>query len=216
MHILTHNSLHIEGDDTWVWKDVEGEKYTVKSAYTKLHNTFIGEHSDMFKLFWSIRALPSAQYFAWRTILNRVATEDNIRRRGTTLQDTLCALCGLEEETVSHLFFTCNIANKVWNMCNRWVGVSTTHHNQSCVHFQNFFMLHFNNKRNNLWKGLWISVICNIWSHRNRVVFRQGKVDWCRGNFHYGAIESVNMDEIQISYCEVLVRRMALMSNWVH
>jgi len=131
----------------------------------------------MFKLFWSIKALRSAQYFAWRVILNRVATKDNHRRRGTTLQDTFFALSGLEEETVSHLFFTCNIANKVWNMCNRWVGVSTTHHNHSCVHFQNFSMLHFNNKGNNLWKGLWISIIWNTWSHRNRVVFRKEKVD---------------------------------------
>ena len=153
MHILTHNSLHIKGDDTWVWKDVEGEKYTVKSTYRKLHNTFIGEHFDMFKLFRSIRAHPSAQYFSWRVILNRVATKDNLRRRGTTLQDIFCTLCGLEE-TVSHLFFTCSIANKVWNMCNRWVGVSTTHHNQSCVHFQNFSMLHFNNKGEQSMEGI--------------------------------------------------------------
>ena len=122
---------------------MKGEKYIVKSAYTKLPNTFIREHFNMFKLFWSIRALPSAQCFAWRVILNRVATKDNLRRRGTTLQDTFCALCGLEEEIVSHLSFTCNIANKVWNICNRWVGVSTTHHNQSCVHFQIFFHFAF-------------------------------------------------------------------------
>ena len=81
---------------------------------------------------------PIAHYFAWRVILNRVTTKENLRRKETTLQDTFCALCGLVEETIIHLFFTYNIANKVWNMDNRLAGISIRYHNQLYVHFQNF------------------------------------------------------------------------------
>jgi len=62
-------------------------------------------------------------------------------------------------------------------MCNRWVEVSTAHHNQLKAHFQQFDVLTLNSKGNKLWKGVWVSIIRNIWDHRNKIVFRQGKVD---------------------------------------
>jgi len=43
INILIHNSLHREGEDTWIWKDEERDNYMVKSAYIKLHNTFNGK-----------------------------------------------------------------------------------------------------------------------------------------------------------------------------
>ena len=62
-------------------------------------------------------------------------------------------------------------------MCKRWVEVSTVHHNQLKAYFQQFELLSLNSKGNKLWKGVWVSIIRNIWNHRNKIVFRQGKVD---------------------------------------
>jgi len=108
----------------------------------------------MYNLFWSIKVVPSTQHFARRAMLNMVATKVNLRRRGSPLVEISCALCGLEEETVTHLFLTCSITNMVLNLCNKWVGISPVHHNQLNVHFQPFSLLVLNNKRNNLWTGL--------------------------------------------------------------
>jgi len=33
----------------------------------------------------------------------------------------LCAMCELDDESVSHLFFTCRVSWCVWNQCNKWV-----------------------------------------------------------------------------------------------
>ena len=50
-------------------------------------------------------------------------------------------------------------------------------HNQLNMYFQQFSLMALNNKENKIWKGLWISIIWNIWNHRNKIVFKQGKVD---------------------------------------
>ena len=65
----------------------------------------------------------------------------------------------------------------VWNLCNKWVGISSVQHNQLNMHFQQFSLMALNSKENKIWKGLWISIIWNIWNHRNKIVFKQGKVD---------------------------------------
>ena len=50
-------------------------------------------------------------------------------------------------------------------------------HNQLNMYFQQFSLMALNSKENKIWKGLWISIIWNIWNHRNKIVFKQGKVD---------------------------------------
>jgi len=40
--MLTHNSLHRECENMWITNDEVGEKFTIKSTYIKLHNTFNG------------------------------------------------------------------------------------------------------------------------------------------------------------------------------
>jgi len=42
---------------------------------------------------------------------------------------TLCVICSNDEESVSHLFFTFNIAYSVWNQCLRWVIITSVNHN---------------------------------------------------------------------------------------
>lgn len=69
-----------------------------------------------------------------------------------------------------------------------------------------------NNKGNNLRKGLWIFVQWNIWSHRNKVVFRKGKVN-AENIFFMRQIESVDMDETQNFYCEVFIHITVSMPN---
>jgi len=32
-------------------------------------------------------------------------------------------------------------------------------------------------KQNKIWKGVWIEIIWMIWNHKNKIVFKHGKVD---------------------------------------
>ncbi len=110
-------------------------------------------------------------------MLDRIATKQNLHKKGIIMSDTYCPLCGREEESTSHILITCKVSNSVWNMCSNWLGISTVNHNALENHFDQFFCLCFNKEGNKLWKSLWISVIWCIWKHRNRVIFNQAKSD---------------------------------------
>jgi len=66
------------------------------------------------------------------------------------LVDSMCVLYESEEETTSHL----PNANVVWNLCNKWIGVSSENHFASKEHFKQFH--HTNKESNKLWKEVCI------------------------------------------------------------
>jgi len=37
--------------------------------------------------------------------------------------------------------------------------------------------MQLNDKQNQIWKGMWVAIVGEIWKHRNGVIFKQGKVD---------------------------------------
>jgi len=51
------------------------------------------------------------------------------------------------------------------------------HHNHYIVNFQHFHLMQLNDKQNQIWKGMWVAIVGEIWKHRNGVIFKQGKVD---------------------------------------
>ena len=75
-------SLSREMEDEWQWRDDKTQVYTVNSAYTKLKNDKFVQDGFSYSEFRKIKALPSAQFFAWQVIINEVATRDNLERRG--------------------------------------------------------------------------------------------------------------------------------------
>lgn len=53
----------------------------------------------MFKYFWNVHALPDAQYFGWRVLLNKVPTMDKLISRRVHI-NSLCELCNEQNENV--------------------------------------------------------------------------------------------------------------------
>ena len=121
--------------------------------------------------------MPSAMFYVWRAFSNRLATKQNLLKRGVSLGDSLCVLCGREEETIAHTLLTCRESCKVWNMCSTWMGICSVYHNELINHFEQFSCRCFNKEGNRLWKSLWVSIVWCIWKHRNRVIFNQAKID---------------------------------------
>ena len=113
---LENKRLTREGESTidkWLWRDTGCMKFSVKVAY----NILLGEESilvgDPFVEFWKLKILPSSQVTAWRVLCNVIATEDNLLRRGIPMVCARCPLCGVEEETVRHIFFECRVSWRI-------------------------------------------------------------------------------------------------------
>jgi len=110
---LDNKRLTREGENTtdkWLWRDVEFMNFTVKETY----NILLGEESavfvDPFAEFWILKTLPSSLFTAWRVLSNAIVIKDNLLRSGIPLVCVRCPLCGVEEETVRHLFLECRVS----------------------------------------------------------------------------------------------------------
>ena len=138
MESISHVSLHPGKEDLRVWNDPPTYIFSVKSAYNKLANQISGVVSGMFEYLWNLKVMPSAQFYVWRALSDRIASKQNLQKRGVLLGDTLCVLCGREEESTSHVLVSCKVSINVWNMCFRWLGISSVNHNDLIHHFEQF------------------------------------------------------------------------------
>jgi len=130
---ISQSSLHSNKEDKWLWRDPPSYSFSVKSAYTKLVNHDAGGISKSFFVLWSLKV--TTPLFGG-IFSNKIATKQNLFKMGVILRDTLCALCGREEETTSHNLITCIVSNVVWKLCNSWLGISLVNHNVLINHFE--------------------------------------------------------------------------------
>ena len=61
-----------------------------------------------------------------------------ISPRGLDVISREYVICRRGDETIQHLFFNCISVGKIWNVCDKWTGIVTTHHNIPKKHFQQF------------------------------------------------------------------------------
>lgn len=86
-------------ESRWIKK-----RYTIKSIYRIFFHGSRVDDNDLFDKLWKC-IVTSDQHFSWRAFINRVATKDNLTRRGIIVENIMCLVCGIKEESVSHLFF---------------------------------------------------------------------------------------------------------------
>jgi len=41
----------------------------------------------------------------------------------------MCVMCGRLEESIQHLFFICTVIERLWQLCDKWVGIVMAHQN---------------------------------------------------------------------------------------
>ncbi|XP_070017114.1 uncharacterized protein LOC142172448 [Nicotiana tabacum] len=96
------------------------DKFSIKDMYLKLRGDFT-------KVSWRRMTCNNAGLPKWTFTLYRVAhrsllTRERLGRWGL-LEDTACALCNSEEETIEHLFFKCSFSAQVWTAMLEWQGI---------------------------------------------------------------------------------------------
>ncbi|GAU22483.1 hypothetical protein TSUD_296020 [Trifolium subterraneum] len=112
--------------DRWHWRSLHSYVFTVKGAYQTL--TRAEEEAEPMlnstELVWNKVVPVKVSVFAWRFMENRIPTRDNLFKRGILNIDAQhCVLgCGFDE-TLSHLFFTCDKTHKVWCGMLQWSSV---------------------------------------------------------------------------------------------
>lgn len=91
--------------DTASWEWDPSGVYTVHSFYNFLN--FGGVKCTLIKSVWALKIPLKYKLFLWLSLNNRILTKDNLSKQGWR------GTCGAPE-TVSHLFFHCNIIKDFW------------------------------------------------------------------------------------------------------
>jgi len=73
-----------------------------------------------------------------------------------------CVLCETCEESISHLFFMCKIANKIWKMSDMWIRVLSVHHKIVNYHFLGFELMGLSRIRNHVRRMVWVTGIYGL------------------------------------------------------
>ena len=73
------------------------------------------------KMVWKGLAPPRVELLVWFILLGRLNTKDRLCRFNYIVaEDSLCVFCTNDQETISHLFFTCPFAWRFWHNCMNW------------------------------------------------------------------------------------------------
>ncbi|KAL8516857.1 hypothetical protein ACS0TY_015205 [Phlomoides rotata] len=181
---LNRNKSKQNGEDRWIWKHSSNGVYTVNKAY----NMLLSKHASLdrscykeaaYKKLWKSWAIRKASITAWKLIKERMATVDNLERRGVNFNpsEKICQLCKEEEENTRHIFFKCKVAFSIWSKVINWLGVSMVLHEVPTIHFLQFSEGLGKGNRAKVAATLWIGIIWNIWILRNNVVFEKALIN---------------------------------------
>ena len=119
--IFTTTNLVHEEEDRVLWQFHKSGVCSVKS-FEKAVWKSISQHQGV--SCYSIALLrafgrgwfPSkVELFSWFVLVGRVSTKDRLAKMNIpSVHDSNCVLCSGHEESLQHLFFTCNYAWRLW------------------------------------------------------------------------------------------------------
>ena len=177
LSLIIRKTLRKDRNDVLMWNGEQDGEFSVKSAYSILSSVANNEVQAIFPALWQAIAAPKALCTAWRVLIERLPTYDNLLRRGLAVSSSRCVFCKETQETSQHFFIECAYAQKVWSLCLRWFGITFVQHKDISIHFESFFLPHLSVKQNQIWKGVWVAIVRSMWDQRNLVVFKQGTAD---------------------------------------
>lgn len=118
--ILTLRPSKRGGLDRWAWLPTESGVYSTKSSYYEAMNAEEVENSGSIppddynwkSKLWGLKASPKVKILLWKAMQNALPVGENLKHRHI-FNNVVCSHCS-QEESIVHLFFTCPLAQQVW------------------------------------------------------------------------------------------------------
>ncbi|XP_058784485.1 uncharacterized protein LOC131659290 [Vicia villosa] len=152
--------------DARVWKHSSKGELSSNLCYNFKRSR--GTRSDWWRWIWAKTIPPSKSCMVCKLLHNRIATDDQWKRRNFSFPSR-CDLCQEEEESSHHLFFQCNFATQIW----MWVG-QRLHFNGLINCWDDVYRL-LSKKTSGLCKAVYKAAVIfafnAIWHSRNKVRF---------------------------------------------
>ncbi|CAD5313211.1 unnamed protein product [Arabidopsis thaliana] len=113
----------VSRDDFYIWKFNKSGDFTVKSAYwlsakdldseVMTVATALPSTNDLKSQIWKIPTDPKIRVFLWKVVSGCLPVAKAFLGRGMRMDPT-CQMCGLDDESCTHVLFSCSFARQVW------------------------------------------------------------------------------------------------------
>lgn len=173
--------LLLTGTNYSAWGRITGDGHTPNEIFSTSATYWIltgeeepGMERDMLRAFerlWLCHSPRRVQAIVRKLLKEIMSTKDNLSRRGSLHQqdDLTCRLCSEDDETQSHLFFKCNFATEIWNLCYKWFKIDMVPHNVSYRNLLQYGNLFGNEKKEKKVTTLLASIIWAISKVRKHI-----------------------------------------------
>lgn len=101
-----------------MWEHTKNGNFSVKSVYfvalfAKFPGQVISREFELWGKVWGLNIPPTLGFLIWKVLHRFIAVKEVLSRRNLEV-NMMCPICGLEQETIEHLFFLCDSARRVW------------------------------------------------------------------------------------------------------
>ena len=119
-----------------------------------------------------LKCVPSKiNVFAWRARLDRLPTRCNLLYRGVEIESSLCPVCGLVPEDISHILFKCDLAVSICRRICHWWNINWIEVN-SFVDWTGWFSsIRLPSKIKQMLEGTFYVAWWHLWNFRNQTIF---------------------------------------------
>ena len=111
--LINGTQINVGSPDRWFWNYDSKGMFSVKRLTSLINNHILYDDSSIRHHIWISWVPIKVNLCVWRATIDRVPTYLNLAKRGVALASTICPLCKMEEEYVSHRFITCSFSNTV-------------------------------------------------------------------------------------------------------
>ncbi|KAJ9538095.1 hypothetical protein OSB04_030828 [Centaurea solstitialis] len=113
--------MHLEDDGSrWVWELEANQTFTVRSLRKMIDVISLPLSNQDTE--WSKWIPSKVNIFLWRVLNKRLATRDNLQKRGVTITTDLCPLCMSTSENMDHVMVSCSTTKIASAILSNWIN----------------------------------------------------------------------------------------------
>ncbi|KAK9054370.1 hypothetical protein SSX86_025448 [Deinandra increscens subsp. villosa] len=157
--------------DRWVWDNNSGNGFSVAIVKDALRKNVYGLPDQRMR--WVNWVPIKINILVWRIEKEMIPTCVELVKRGVNLSNTRCALCGVDEETVTHTFVACGFVFGVWNFIWRWCHLAPAHYNLIEDLLSWHELANVSAKGKKILRGIIMVACWVIWLERNKAIFQK-------------------------------------------
>ncbi|KAF5812776.1 putative reverse transcriptase zinc-binding domain-containing protein [Helianthus annuus] len=161
-----------QNNGSWSWRNDEEQLFSVKQVRKDLEIARLAGIPDDPCFSWNTWATPKANFLLWRVLIDRIASRENLIKRGVQLDDEFCPRCGLSLESRDHIFLSCIWARCIWWNVLAWVRIK---YPVEVYSFREFLDYVNQCPGSKVWKHIIqliiLATVWRIWNARNEKVF---------------------------------------------